>query len=460
MESFVFDIKNKHDFAFEGFGTSLSWFAVGIKDRSHADDLCDILFNPEREDGLQLNIVRYNIGGSNDKTHEMRNGGKVQEYSSENWDYTDENQVYFLKKSFECGAKIFESFSNSPPMKMTRSGQTSGANPWSIFKNKIGFSNNLKNDEIENFTSYLANVTNFLISKGIPFSSISPINEPSSPGWVNGNNQEGCFYGFLGIRRKVFSSLRKKTNLDISGFEENNMLQGVFGLLTNPFINIDKYNIHRYTVGNALGFNTREIEDSNILRKIIRFLVGIRGKKRIWMSEAGFGYINSSKSYSDIRNTLNFASKVIDDLNYLKPTAWVYWQVIEDLSNNGWGCMQVDFNNPSNRIFGSQFTAFQHFTHFIKPGNFLVDVKQPSNKNIKWIASIDPKTLIKSAVVVSFDENHSKIDVSLLGIKVVILSIMESAGNTNLTEVIINKNNYSNEPLVVKSNSVLSFNFM
>lgn len=449
--------KNKHPGIFQGFGTSLSWMGVGIKDKSSVDELCDLLFNPINPKGLQLNVVRYNIGGSNIDTLPMRNGGNVPEYNL-NWEKDDENQVYFLKKSFECGARVFESFANSPPMYMTRSRQTSGSEPWDILKKfgNIGFSNNLKSDKIEEFTSYLVNVTKFLMEKGIPFTSISPINEPSSPGWIKGNNQEGCFYGFMGIRRKVFSSLREKvkgTGLEVSGFEENNMLQAVIGMIINPFIKVDRYNVHRYTIGNALGFDTKGIEDSNTLRKIIRRL---QGKTPLWVSEAGFGYNPGVDNYNDIKNSISFAEKVIDDLIFLKPTAWVYWQVIEDLTNNGWGCMQVDFKNPKNRIYGSQFTAFQHFTHFIKPGWYILDVKQPENKKLKLVVAMNPKTTIKSLVVVSSDSKENVIIISAN-----IFKKMESIGENTFTKVNVeNPPHYEVKSIVIKPMSVTSFMFM
>lgn len=401
MESLVFDTKRVHKFEFQGFGTSLCWFAVAIKDKKLIDYLCNLLFNPDNLYGLQLNVVRYNIGGSNDSILGMRSGGNVHEYSIlEDWECVDENQRYFLKKSLECGAKVFEAFSNSPPVSMTNSGQTSGANPWKILKKfgNIGFSNNLKKQEIENFTSYLVNVTSYLIKSGIPFTSISPMNEPSSPGWVNGNNQEGCFYGFGGIRRKVFSSLMSKlkgSGIKVAGFEENNMLQAVIGMIINPFIKVDKYNVHRYKIGDALGFDTKGLDDSNFFRKI---LSSAYSKKPIWMSEVGFG---SNKGLSDYETLINFCNCLSDDLIHLKPTAWVYWQVIEDLSNNGWGCLQTNFNNSGDIVYGSQFVAFQHFTHFIKPGCYLVDIPPCTNKKVKWVGSFNPLTLQKSVVITS-----------------------------------------------------------
>jgi hypothetical protein len=117
--------------------------------------------------------------------------------------------------------------------------------------------------------------------------------------------------------------------------------------------------------------------------------------------------------------------------------------------------MQVDFNNPKNRIYGSQFTAFQHFTHFIKPGWYLIDVKQPENKKIKIVVAINSSTGIKSMVIVSSDT----IDVEI-NIKATIFKRMESIGDKNSTRVTLENKPKSVESLKIKANSVTSVMFI
>ena len=65
--------------AFEGWGTSLVWFANATGDYPAPirDRLADLVFGP---DGLNLNIARYNIGGGNapDVPDYLRAGGAVE----------------------------------------------------------------------------------------------------------------------------------------------------------------------------------------------------------------------------------------------------------------------------------------------------------------------------------------------------------------------------------------------
>ena len=473
-EKINIDIGKVHDYVFKGFGTSLSWFANAIGTRGSnevKDYICNILFDQNNEKSLQLNIVRYNIGGWLEGCKsKLRNGAQIHAYSDkEDWDKIDLGQRYFLKKAKELGVNIFEAFSNSPPVNMTVSGGVEG--------HKYRCRNNLKSDKIDDFSNYLINVTTYLKQHDdIPFKSISPMNEPSGPGWIVGSGQEGCFYGFLGIRIKLIKAIYKKLHdsdpilyrpklnreqntLCISACEENNMLQALFGILINPFIwkYIDQYNVHRYRIGNALKFNTFNLEDNNVLRKIIYIIMGKCLKKKIWMSEWGMG---KKTDEGDWDTVCHFADSLIDDLNYLKPIAWVYWQVIEDFSGNGWGCLQIPFDNPTieSIVYTVQFTTFQHFTHFIKKGCKLLNLKNPKNKNLKWIGSIKEDKI--SLIILS--KNTQNIDIQfhqcLHNIKTMCSYRLSDTSQDNNIKVEYGFINHSNI-LLLKPMSLTSFSF-
>jgi O-glycosyl hydrolase len=434
---------------FLGFGTSLSWFANAIGTRASnevKDYICNILFDQNSEKSLQLNIVRYNIGGWLEGCEsKLRNGGNIPGYSNkEDWDKTDLGQRYFLKKAKELGVETFEAFSNSPPVNMTVSGGVEG--------HKYRCRNNLKSDKIQDFSDYLVNVTTYLKKHDdIPFKSISPMNEPSGPGWIVGSGQEGCFYGFLGIRRKLIKAVYKKLNdsdpdskrntLCVSACEESNMLQALFGILINPFIwkYVDQYNVHRYTIGNALKFNTFNLEDSNILRKLIHTIMGKCLKKEIWMSEWGMGKMDGG----DWEIVSHFANSLINDLNYLKPIAWVYWQVIEDFSGNGWGCLQIPFDNPTieSIVYSVQFTTFQHFTHFIKKGCRLLNLKKPKNKNLKWVGYVKDNKITLIILSKNTQNIDIQFDVCLYNIKKMCTYRLLQDNNVKIEHDFIKKTN-------------------
>jgi galactan endo-1,6-beta-galactosidase len=128
----------------EGWGTSLCWWANTMGDRA---DLAELIFSTKDAvnvktrsgkstlPGLGLNIARYNAGGSSEVPDEkgekmslsrnMRAGGEVMGFwvdwksndsSTKSWDWTnDANQVSMLQKARDAAGDGFiaELFSNS-----------------------------------------------------------------------------------------------------------------------------------------------------------------------------------------------------------------------------------------------------------------------------------------------------------------------------------------------------------
>lgn len=183
---------------FQGWGTSLCWWANRIGYSPILTEKCaDLFFS---ENGLNLNIMRYNIGGGDDPTHKhiKRTDSMIPGwlyYDKENdayyYDYeADKNQLNVLRKCVDASGEdaFVEVFSNSPPYFMTKSGCSSGGkNP-----NK----NNLKDECYEEFAEYLAHVTEYINNKlNIRVSSISPMNEPNTKYWSYfSEKQEGCHF--------------------------------------------------------------------------------------------------------------------------------------------------------------------------------------------------------------------------------------------------------------------------
>ena len=80
------------------------------------------------------------------------------------------------------------------------------------------------------------------------------------------------------------------------------------------------------------------------------------------MSEYGMGYPDNFK------DSLQLARHIFRDLETLQPTAWVYWQAVENLGSN-WGLLQVDFNDPNVIIIKKQYYILKHFTRTLKEGD-------------------------------------------------------------------------------------------
>ena len=148
------DVNIKHQ-SFEGWGTSLAWWAyqIGGWSSSKRNQFLDLIVNPAT--GLGYNIFRYNIGGGDDPAHDHMGENREMpgfQSSTGTWDWNaDARQTAVLTQLMATGGDVLiEAFSNSPPYWMTKSGCASG--------NTDG-SNNLKDDAYDDFATYLVAVT-------------------------------------------------------------------------------------------------------------------------------------------------------------------------------------------------------------------------------------------------------------------------------------------------------------
>ena len=352
----------------EGWGTSLCWWAhhIGkLGDDELKNGLSNLLWG-KGHDSLELNIVRYNIGGgSNPNDIEvLRQGGDIPEYKK-----GVDGQLSFLKKAKVLNDDIIvEVFGNSPPWYMTKNGKVTG--------NKNRIMSNIKDECIDDYAKYLVDVIKDLKNEeGILVKSVSPMNEPSSPTWVPGNVQEGCYWGPI-TRRRMFKVLKEKLDVSlievcISGCEENNMLQGFLGLVCE-IKEISKINVHSYRLMQFTDkINTFGIEDNDIFRYFIRHFANKRDQV-VWMSE--WGSSNSALTESkfifgkgskemDIEDAINISLKIIRDIVILRANAWVYWQAIEDI-NSKWGLIQVSFDNLRGYKLTRQYWMDYYIVHY------------------------------------------------------------------------------------------------
>ncbi|MEC0124556.1 glycoside hydrolase family 30 protein [Paenibacillus pabuli] len=346
---------------FEGWGTSLAWWANdlgGWKDQAKVSEVMDLVFDAQK--GLGLNIVRYNIGGEeNPDMKALRPGGDIPGFQPEPgvWDWeADAGQRAVLQGSLERGVNIAEAFSNSPPYWMTISGSVTGA---------VDGSNNLREDQYDAFADYLTEVVKHYRDEwGITFRTLDPLNEPSSDWWKKGNMQEGSHFTNdkqAEIIKKVAASLKSK-GLDgtvISAADDNSIDETVhnFSLYDQDTLDvIAQINTHSY--------NGSKMEE-------LRTLAERHGKK-LWMSEYGTGG-SEPHSHEDMTSVQELAERIMFDLKIMQPSAWVYWQAVEDEgANNNWGFIHASFNGEEQYEMTKQYYGMAQFTKFIRPGATII----------------------------------------------------------------------------------------
>ncbi|GGQ17849.1 RICIN domain-containing protein [Streptomyces mutabilis] len=392
---------------FEGWGTSLVWFANATGDYPPEirERLARLLFDDE---GLGLNIARYNIGGGNapDVEDYLRAGGAVEGWWKAPADTTREDtdwwsaddpadwnedadapQRWWVER-IKDDIDHWETFSNSPPWFMTVSGYVSG-----------GFDSSadqLKTESVDDFAAYLAGATKRLEqAEGIEVDTVDPFNEPNTPYWGTrlgadgepvGGRQEGAHMG-PELQRRVLQALAPalktaKVEADISAMDETN--PGTFARNWSAYSSadralVDQMNVHTYGTGQ---------------RTTVRDLAKAADKP-LWMSEVG-GDWGDGQDFEDMRPGLGLAQHIVDDLRELEPRAWVFWQPVEDYDNmkpggesdkgGNWGSIQIPFDCTAEDTLetcpirtNTKFDTARNFTHFIKPGDRLIKTDDTSS---------------------------------------------------------------------------------
>lgn len=332
---------------FQGWGTSLCWWAnrVGYSP-ALTEKSARLFFSKE---GLNLNIMRYNIGGGDDPTHKhiTRTDSIVPgwlEYDKCTNDYTynytaDINQLNVLKAAYNANENAYvEVFSNSPPYFMTKSGCSSGGeNP---------NENNLRDDCYESFAQYLADVTEYINNTlKIKVNSISPMNEPNTDYWrYLSEKQEGCHFDSGNSQNKIILETAKAIkskgldDIEIVGSDETSTDKAI--------IAYESYTDEVKAVLNRISTHSYGTERIKELGELMK-----KDGRNLWMSESDWGD-TAGENAGEMGAGLWLTKKIISDINALSPSAWVLWLVIDFHKSRDGYCGNKDFGIPDkNTVF-------------------------------------------------------------------------------------------------------------
>lgn len=352
----------------DGWGTSLAWWAKVFGDR---DDVADLLFTTQMVNlggqslpGLGLTIARYNAGASswNEVDGQKMTAspaivpykqiegfwldGKSSDPQSKNWDWSvDKNQRAMLLKAKARGANWFELFSNSPMWWMCANHNPSGA--------KDGGKDNLPPENYEKFAIYMATIAKYAKDNwGISFTTVEPLNEPISNFWSANCRQEGCHFSHetqAAVLKLLRAELDKRGLVDtpISASDENtyDMALGTW----NSFDSATKAVIKQINVHGYQGSKGR---------RDLLYQAAATAGKRLWNSEHG----------DEDASGLQMARCINLDLRNLHPTAWCYWQPIDRGARGAWGLMPGDLDRKTISPPNPKYFVLAHYSRHIRPG--------------------------------------------------------------------------------------------
>jgi galactan endo-1,6-beta-galactosidase len=383
----------------EGWGTSLCWWAAVPWETPNPKVIADLLFTTKDVipfqttthgsydlPGLGMTIARYNAGASGPgmKEGKLYPRRKIAGFWTDRtkgdpstWEWErDLQQIDMLRAAKERGANLFELFANSPMWWMCHTECPAGS--------LSGIKDNLKKAHYKDFAHYLVSIALYAKSTwGIEFKYIAPFNEPSSDWWKMSNNQEGCRFGHASqsvllkelndlIAYKMMTENSSQSflrNLELAASDENQYDQAIDtwdSLDDAARATISKINVH--------GYQERGGE-----RQMLYEQASSSGK-RLWNSEYGDGDATG----------LSLAQNLNLDFHRLHPTAWVYWQALD---SGAWGLVEA---NPKDRWAGhpnAKLFVLAHYSRHIRPGMRILHV-ECEDKNSVAAYSDDEKKLV------------------------------------------------------------------
>ncbi len=387
----------------EGWGVSLCWWAnmCGKWSDDKIDEIIDWLVSPE---GLNFNIFRYNIGGGDDPennnctAHHMGSGKGLRAEMEGFKDSSDGPYIWtrdaaqrkiMLKIKEKRPDAIFEAFSNSCPYYMTYSGCVAG--------NSNSSKDNLRPEFYEEFAQYLVDVCkHYKDEYGIEFRTLDPFNEPMTSYWGANGGQEGCHFDvksqidFLKVLAPILSE--SGLNTMISASDETSVAQSVkdFEAYRDAGVLdlVGQWNTHTYTADNKA-------------RAQISALCHSAGMP-LWMSEVGAGG-------NGLEGNLNLARKLIDDIRYIMPSAWIDWQYIEE-GNDQWCLVKAGSFEKGTYQRVKNYYVRSHFSRFIKKGYTIL-----SSLNAQTLAARSPEgdRLVLVALNSGSSESEHTVDLSM-----------------------------------------------
>ncbi|CAJ1362510.1 unnamed protein product [Effrenium voratum] len=405
-----------------GWGCSLSWLGKALGCCREAECWADLLFStrdvpvsvlwpnwagpymPPAVPGLGLSIARYNIGGCGrpeEQSGHPYGGSKVrgwfaliegfQPVPGGEFDWTrDEGQRNFLHLAIERGVDQVELFANAPMWWMSSSGSSFGGSL----------------AQADEFANYLGEVASQARSGwGVPVRSVAPFNEPSADWWMFPHDQEGCKID-LAQQARVIARLRDEldqrglVDVAIAASDENRPDHAI-----KTWQELGRAEVAGGPSGSYVGCLNVHAYDGlarhHGFRSALRRLATVAGVP-LCVSEHGNGDISG----------VTLAQVILEDLHFLQPASWCYWQPVEHHST--WGMVQVDFgDSPSSEPRPSslphpKYFVFAHFTRFLRRGMIMLHCTEP------WAAAcFAPEENSLAAVLTNPNSTQSRLRLRL-----------------------------------------------
>lgn len=357
---------------FNGFGASAAWWAQNAGDSVYADEIAKALFS---EEGLALNIYRYNIGGGEkDNPNARVYGSRATEsfyYYNEatgeyEYDFTrDAAAQKMLQKSLSYGCiDTVVLFANSPHYSMTESGSACGS--------YSDYTSNLPKENYEAYADYFLTITEYFIGQGVPVKYISPINEPQwswGGDWVG---QEGCHYEKEEAVAlfKVFAKKIKESGLDVKLMAPES---GEVGEITEWYFNELYSDENVREVLGSLAYHSYW-SDNNYWGKLGFGETVNKKYSDINVDMTEWCELPCTHHINDFEGAMLMANVIMDDIRLSNVNSWSAWVGVNNFSTGEDGEMYSDGllvadDNFTDLYTAARYSAVAHFSKYIPAGS-------------------------------------------------------------------------------------------
>ncbi len=377
-----------------GWGTSAAWWAQVAGNSEKADDYAKLLYS---EEGLGLNVYRYNVGaGEKDNPNSRldKNSWRASESflvldeatGEYKYDWTKDaaaQKMLDLCLSYGCIDTVVL-FANSPHYSMCVSGQASGG--------LTPAASNLKKDCYDDFAEYMLDIAEYFIGKGVPVKYISPINEPQwdwGGDWVG---QEGCHYEIDEVIElgKAFAAEIKERGLDVklslaeSGQVGDHAMDCIDKIYENQDIVdvLGTYAYHSYWTDN--NFQLKKAYGEYISKKY--------GDVELEMSE--WCELPCKHTTDEIGGALIMARTISEDVTLTGVNSWSAWVGVNE--DPKYADSMIGASSDCNYYeIAKRYYAMAHFSKFVPVGshavNFDVSIADITAEKAWWKEEIDGK---------------------------------------------------------------------
>lgn len=363
---------------FDGWGASACWWADDIEDEQTRNEVAALLYG---DDGLKLNVYRYNIGGGYDENHNaVTNPWRLNE-SFYYYDESDGSYKYDFSRDANAQAmlqaclaqKNVDSvilFANSPHYSMCTNGMSSGNG-----------SSNLAAENYQNYVDYFLEITQYFIDQGVPVHYISPINEPQW-GWGGDQpTQEGCHYEPEGVE-KIFEAFSKGITqrgmqVQLYGPESANIgdtTKNYYGLLSGNDTVMQHLGVFSYHSYFSDGDYFKKKRFGDWREK------NVSDQLRFEMSE--WCELPTQYATTDVRSALVMARVISQDIGATGVSAWSAWVAMnengikEDGLNYSDGLLVADPTDASKYEIAYRYYALKQFSAFVPAGSVVLDASE------------------------------------------------------------------------------------